>query len=249
MDPTIQTDINCDMGEGMPNDAAIMPFISSANIACGYHAGNERTLWDTISLAKENNVAIGAHVSFLDRANFGRSEMVLPAAAIYELVIQQLIIIREIADSFEMKLHHVKPHGALYNMAARDAGMAKVIAEAIRDFDPDLVVYGLSNSLSIKEAEAAGLRTANEVFADRGYLDDGSLVPRSQKGALIEDDAKAIEQVLQMIIKKTVTSQSGKEVPVFADTICIHGDNAHAVVFAKSIYESLKQNQVVIKTV
>ena len=231
----------------MANDADIMPFISSANIACGYHAGNEKTLWDTIRLAKENNVAIGAHVSFLDRANFGRSEIVLPVATIYELVIQQLIIIREIADSFEMKLNHVKPHGALYNMAARDAGIAKAIAEAVRDFDHNLMVYGLSNSLSIKEAKAVGLRTANEVFADRAYLDDGSLVPRSQKGALIEDDKKAIEQVLQMIHKKTVITQSGKEIPILADTICIHGDNAHAAVFAKSIYETLKQNQVVIK--
>jgi len=231
----------------MANDAGVMPFISSANIACGYHAGNEKTLWDTIRLAKENNVAIGAHVSFLDRANFGRSEIVLPVATIYELVIQQLIIIREIADSFEMKLNHVKPHGALYNMAARDAGIAKAIAEAVRDFDHNLMVYGLSNSLSIKEANAVGLRTANEVFADRAYLDDGSLVPRSQKGALIEDDKKAIEQVLQMIHKKTVITQSGKEIPILADTICIHGDNAHAAVFAKSIYETLKQNQVVIK--
>jgi len=247
MNPIKETDINCDMGEGMANDADIMPFISSANIACGYHAGNEKTLWDTIRLAKENNVAIGAHVSFLDRANFGRSEIVLPVATIYELVIQQLIIIREIADSFEMKLNHVKPHGALYNMAARDAGIAKAIAEAVRDFDHNLMVYGLSNSLSIKAAKAVGLRTANEVFADRAYLDDGSLVPRSQKGALIEDDKKAIEQVLQMIHKKTVITQSGKEIPILADTICIHGDNAHAAVFAKSIYETLKQNQVVIK--
>ena len=247
MNPIKEIDINCDMGEGMSNDADMMPFISSANIACGYHAGNEKTLWDTIRLAKENNVAIGAHVSFLDRANFGRSEIVLPVATIYELVIQQLIIIREIADSFEMKLNHVKPHGALYNMAARDAGIAKAIAEAVRDFDHNLMVYGLSNSLSIKEANAIGLRTANEVFADRAYLDDGSLVPRSQKGALIEDDKKAIEQVLQMIHKKTVITQSGKEIPILADTICIHGDNAHAAVFAKSIYETLKQNQVVIK--
>lgn len=243
----IQTDINCDMGEGMANDAAIMPFISSANIACGYHAGNEKTLWDTITLAKENNVAVGAHVSFLDRANFGRSEMKLSAPAIYEVVIQQLIIIREIADSFDIKLHHVKPHGALYNMSAKDAEMAKAIAEAVRDFDQSLIVYGLSNSLSIKEAEAAGLRTANEVFADRAYHDDGSLVPRSQKGALIEDAAKAVEQVLQMIHKKKVTTQSGAAIPIKADTICIHGDNAYAALFAKSIYETLKQNHIVLK--
>jgi len=243
----IAIDINCDMGEGMANDADVMPFISSANIACGYHAGNEKTLWNTIRLAKKNNVAIGAHVSFLDRANFGRREIVLPAAAIYELVIQQLIIIREIADSFDMKLHHVKPHGALYNMAAKDAEMARAIAEAVRDFDRSLIVYGLSNSLSIKEAERAGLRTANEVFADRAYLDDGSLVPRSQKGALIDSAASAMWQVLQIIQKKTVTTQSGKEISILADTICIHGDNPHAPVFGRFIYEKLKQSQVVVK--
>jgi UPF0271 protein len=247
MIPRLEIDINCDMGEGISNDATIMPFISSANIACGYHAGDEKTLWDGIRLAKENNVAAGAHVSFLDKANFGRSEMVLPVSAIYELVIQQLIIIREIADSFEVKLHHVKPHGALYNMAAKDAGIAKAIAEAVRDFDHKLIIYGLSNSLLISEAEAVGLKAANEVFADRVYLDDGSLVPRSQKGAVIEDSAKLIDQVLQIVNKKTIITQSGKEIPVKAETICIHGDNEHAAVFAKSIFETLKQNQVVIK--
>jgi UPF0271 protein len=247
MIPRLEIDINCDMGEGISNDATIMPFISSANIACGYHAGDERTLWDTIRLAKENNVAAGAHVSFLDKANFGRSQMVLPVPAIYELVIQQLLIIREIADSFDVKLHHVKPHGALYNMSANDAGIAKAIAEAVRDFDHKLIIYGLSNSLSINEAEAAGLKAANEVFADRVYLDDGSLVPRSQKGAVIEDSAKLIDQVLQIVNKKTIITQSGKEIPVKAETICIHGDNEHAAVFAKSIFETLKQNQVVIK--
>jgi UPF0271 protein len=247
MIPRLEIDINCDMGEGISNDATIMPFISSANIACGYHAGDEKTLWDGIRLAKENNVAAGAHVSFLDKANFGRSEMVLPVSAIYELVIQQLIIIREIADSFEVKLHHVKPHGALYNMAAKDAGIAKAIAEAVRDFDHKLIIYGLSNSLLISEAEAVGLKAANEVFADRVYLDDGSLVPRSQKGAVIEDSVKLIEQVLQIVNKKTIITQSGKEIPVKAETICIHGDNEHAAVFAKSIFETLKQNQVVIK--
>jgi UPF0271 protein len=241
------TDINCDMGEGMANDAAIMPFISSANIACGYHAGNEQTIWDTVKLSKEHKVAVGAHVSFLDVANFGRNEMELPAPAIYELIIQQLIIIREITESFGIKLHHVKPHGALYNMAAKDALMAKAIAEAVRDFDDQLILYGLSNSALIKEGAATGLKTANEVFADRTYLDDGNLVPRSKQGSLIEDPEKAIQQVLQMIQKKTVTAQSGKEIPVKADTICIHGDNVHAAIFAKSIYETLKQNQVAVK--
>jgi UPF0271 protein len=235
------------MGEGMENDAAIMPFISSANIACGYHAGNEQTIRDTVKLASEYRVAAGAHVSFLDLANFGRKEMELPAPAIYELVTQQLIIIQEITDMFEVKLHHVKPHGALYNMAAKDPVMARAIAEAVRDVDARLILYGLGNSYLIQEAAGAGLKTASEVFADRVYLDDGSLMPRSKQGALIEEEAKAIQQVLQMIQKKTVTTLSGREIPVNADTICIHGDHIHAATFAKSIYETLKQNQVALK--
>jgi 5-oxoprolinase (ATP-hydrolysing) subunit A len=243
----ITCDINCDMGEGMANDAAIMPFISSANIACGYHAGNEQTIWDTVKLASEYNVAAGAHVSFLDPDNFGRKEMELPASAIYELVTQQLIIIQEIIGQLEVKLHHVKPHGALYNMAAKDPVMARAIAEAVRDFDDQLILYGLSNSYLVKEAAGAGLKSASEVFADRVYLDNGSLMPRSKQGALIEEEEKAIQQVLQMIQKKTVTTLSGKEIPVTADTICLHGDNVHAAKFAKSIYETLKQNQVALK--
>lgn len=242
-----EADINCDMGEGMANDAAIMPLISSANIACGYHAGNETTIWNTIQLAKKYNVAVGAHVSFLDRANFGRNEMALPANAIYELVTQQLLIIQEIADSFDVNLHHVKPHGALYNMSAKDAVIARAIAEAVKDFDDELILYGLCNSISIIEAGALGLRTANEAFGDRVYLNDGTLVPRSQKGAVIEEAAKAADQVLQLLQKKSVTTQSGKEISVKADTICIHGDNSHAPELLKTVHQSLKQNQFVIK--
>jgi UPF0271 protein len=242
-----EVDLNCDMGEGTDNDELIMPFISSANIACGYHAGDEKTIWKTIELAVKHKVAVGAHVSFLDKENFGRSEMNLTANEIYELVEQQLIIIKEIADSFDIKLNHVKPHGALYNMSARDVAIAKAIAEAVKDFDSNLILFGLSESHSIHEAKAAGLKTASEVFADRTYQDDGSLTPRSQPNALIEDADKAIQQVLQMIKKGTVTSVSGKEIPIKAETICIHGDGKHAAAFAKTIYENLKQNNIDIK--
>ena len=248
-------DLNCDMGEGMDNpalpagrDELIMPFISSANIACGFHAGDEKTIWKTIELAVKNKVTVGAHVSFFDKENFGRSEMDLTADEIYELVEQQLIIFKEIADSFDIKINHVKPHGALYNMSARDAAIAKVIAEAAKDFDSNLILFGLSGSHSINEAKATGLKTASEVFADRTYQDDGSLTSRSQSNALIEEADKAVQQVLQMIKKGTVTSVSGKEISIVTETICIHGDGKNAAEFAKRINESLNQNGVLISS-
>jgi len=242
-------DLNCDMGEGIGNDELIMPFISSANIACGYHAGDEKTIWKTIELALKYKVAVGAHVSFLDRENFGRSEMKLPAAEVYDLITQQLIIIKEIADRFSLKLNHVKPHGALYNMAAKDAGLAHGIASAIKDFDERLLLFGLSGSHSINEARAIGLRTVSEVFADRTYRDDGSLTPRSQPNALIEDLEKSIKQVLQMINHRTVTTTSGKTIPIVSETICIHSDGKHAAAFAKNISENLKQNNIAIQSI
>lgn len=242
-------DLNCDMGEGMNTDEAIMPWISSANIACGYHAGDEKIIWKTLELAVQNNVAIGAHVSFFDRENFGRKEWSLPIGEIYELVTQQLIILNEIATSFETNIHHVKPHGALYNIAAKETGVAAVIARAVKDFDQALVLYGLSGSYSVSEAKKIGLQTASEVFADRTYLDDGSLVPRSQPQSLIEDVDKAVEQVLQLIREGTVTSLSGKKIPVQAETICIHGDGKQAVELSKAIHESLKQKGIIIKAI
>src|SRR5688572_1852845 len=172
-------DINCDMGEGIGNDEAIMPYINSVNIACGYHAGDAETMWRTAELAVKYNVAIGAHPSFPDRENFGRTEMDLPLQEIYELVIRQLVLLNDVAASFDVKLNHVKPHGALYNMSARDPMLAETIAQAVRDFDDQLILLGLSNSHSITAAKKIGLKTMNEVFADRTYRDDGSLTPRS----------------------------------------------------------------------
>jgi UPF0271 protein len=238
-------DLNCDMGEGMGNDEDIMPWISSTNIACGYHAGDEQTIWKTIELALRYNVAIGAHVSLLDKENFGRVEMKLPAAEIYDLIIQQLIII----GSFELKLHHVKPHGALYNMSAKDPSVAKAIAGAVKDFNADIILYGLSNSHSISEAGKIDLKTASEAFADRTYQDDGRLTPRSVSGSLIEDGVVAAQQVLQMIREKTVTSVSGKKVPLMAQTICIHGDGKNAAAMVKAIHQSLKQQHIAIETI
>jgi UPF0271 protein len=230
--------INCDMGEGIGNDAAIIPYIDRANIACGFHAGDIYTMEQTIALCCEHNVAIGAHPSFLDRENFGRKEMVLSLEEIYELVTQQLIILGEIADAFDKKIDHVKPHGALYNMSARDPLLAKTIARAVKDFDPELILVGLSGSHSIQQAGEHGLKTSSEIFADRTYQDNGSLTPRSLPNALIHETDKAVKQVLQMVMEGTVTTVSGKKIPIIAETICIHGDGEQAVEFAKAIHEA-----------
>jgi len=233
-------DLNCDMGEGAGNDEQIMPYITSANIACGYHAGDIETMQKTIELCLKHNVAVGAHPSFNDRSNFGRNEMQLSPFELYELIFQQLIIISEVADVFDTRIHHVKPHGALYNMAARDTAMSKAIAEAVKDFDEKLMIYGLSGSELIKQAGAIGLKTANEVFADRTYQDDGSLTPRSHPGSLLENVTDVTEQVINMVKNGTVTTLTGKTILVKTDTICIHGDGVNAVEFAKAIHKVIK---------
>lgn len=234
-------DINCDLGEGIGNDELMMPFIHTANIACGYHAGDVTTMQETIALCLKYGVTIGAHPSFYDRDNFGRQEMNLPLDELYDLVTQQLIIFSEVASSFDIKMKHVKPHGALYNMAAKDALSANVIAKAVRDFDSSIILVGLSGSHVIEQAKAIGLQTASEVFADRSYQDDGSLTPRSQLGALFENTEDAVKQVMQMINEGTVTTISGKTIPIVAETICIHGDGKHAVEFAKAISKAVNR--------
>ena len=185
------------MGEGSGNESEIMPYISSANIACGYHAGDLETIIETISLAKKYQVAIGAHPSFPDRENFGRTEMQLPDTEIYELVTLQVEFLSEMARVAGTFLQHVKPHGALYNMSAKKSMLAEIIAGAVKNFQGALVLYGLSGSYSIKEARSIGLTTASEVFADRTYQDDGSLTPRSQSNALIKDTEGNIFGMMQ----------------------------------------------------
>lgn len=230
-------DINCDMGEGIGNEVALMPYIDSANIACGFHAGDAATMREVILLCLKYNVNIGAHPSFPDRENFGRTLMQLPEPEVYDLVMTQLSGINDIARECGGKLHHVKPHGALYNMAAKNAVLAKTIAEAVKDFDVALVYYGLSGSVMIEEAKKAGLQTAQEVFADRTYQADGSLTPRSQGNALLADSPAVIKQVSKIIKEKKVNTIDGGEISIQADTICIHGDGEHAVEFAKAIYK------------
>lgn len=231
--------LNCDMGEGIGNEELIMPWIDAANIACGYHAGDAAIMWQTVELAVKHNVLIGAHPSFPDKQNFGRKEMYMSPEDIYDIVTQQLIILNEIISSFDTVMNHVKPHGALYNMSAKDPLVAKSIVDAVKDFHPSLVLFGLSGSVSIREAEKAGLKTANEVFADRTYQDDGSLTPRTHKEALIDDVNEVLEQALRFANKEGVISVSGKTIDMKADTICIHGDGTNALVFAQAIYKAL----------
>jgi 5-oxoprolinase (ATP-hydrolysing) subunit A len=242
-------DLNCDMGEGLGNDALIMPWITSANIACGFHAGDDDTMKRTIELALQHNVAIGAHPSFNDKENFGRTEMNVNETALHDLVTTQVHRLMSIAATYGNRLHHVKPHGAMYNMAAKDELMSHIIAKAIKQVDAGLILYGLSNSHLIKEAKKIGLRTASEVFADRTYTDDGHLTPRSEPNALIEEEERSLEQVLKIVTEKKVISATGKIINIDAGTICIHGDGIHAVAFAKKISEMLKQNNIEIKTI
>lgn len=240
----LQIDLNCDMGEGMPNDAALMPFISSANIACGFHAGDENTMRKTIALALEHGVSIGAHPGFPDKKNFGRTEMQFPEEDIVSIVSEQVYQLLDLVFAMGGKLKHVKPHGALYNMAARDYSLATAIANAIKDIDDQLVLVGLSGSQSIQAAEAVGLRVVNEAFADRNYLDDGSLVPRNMANALVTDVESCERNILQMIREQQVTSIHGKQVSIKVETICIHSDGANAVEFAKRISTLLQVNHI-----
>jgi UPF0271 protein len=234
-----QIDFNCDMGEGTGNEEMLIPFISSANIACGFHAGDENEMKRMVALCLKYNVAIGAHPSFADKENFGRAAMNLPSGKIQQLVKEQLHILKRITIAAGGKLHHVKPHGALYNMAAKDILLAKAIAEAVKDFDSSLIYYGLSGSVMIDEAMKSGLRIAREVFADRTYQPDGSLTPRTTAGALITNADQVVLQVMQMINEKRVTAVNGENISIQADTICIHGDGSNAVEFAKKINGSL----------
>ncbi|HET9744510.1 MAG TPA: 5-oxoprolinase subunit PxpA [Chitinophagaceae bacterium] len=240
-------DINCDLGEGVGNDEAIMRYISSANIACGYHAGDANTMKQTVQLCKKYNVAVGAHPSFPDKPNFGRTDMTLHPGEIYEMIVKQINYLEKIAEENDVPIHHVKPHGALYNMTARDKALAPFVALAILDTNPKYVLYGLSGSYLVKEGKHLGVNTANEVFADRTYKDDGSLTSRAKPGALIEDPDKAVAQVLQMVKEGTVTSIAGKKIPIIAETVCIHGDGDHAVEFAKAIHAALIAEGVEIR--
>ena len=247
----LSIDLNCDMGEGMQHDAEIMPFISSVNIACGYHAGDEAIMLRTIRLALAHGVAIGAHPSYPDRPNFGRVDILgEPGAGIDDLpriITDQLVVLQRVCHASGVSLHHVKFHGALYNRAAKDRAISAILCETIRQFDPSLLLYGLSGSVMHEEAGRWGLRYIGEVFADRTYQEDGSLTPRSEPDALIEDPAFAVRQVLTMIREGKVVTAAGMELFMEAGTVCIHGDGAYAVEIVQTIQCALTDKGIAIQ--
>ena len=231
----------------MPNDDILLDYITSANIACGFHAGDPEVMQRTVAMAIKKGVAIGAHPGLPDLQGFGRREMKITANEAYQMTIYQIGALYGFVKAAGGKLHHVKAHGALYNMAAKDPSLAKAIVQAVHDFDSTLILYGLAGSEMIKAAKKIGIITASEVFADRTYQDDGSLTPRSQSNALITDEQQSITQVLQMVKQQQVQSVSNKNIPLKAETLCLHGDGSHAVEFAKMINERLKSEGITIK--
>jgi UPF0271 protein len=247
----LSIDLNCDMGEGYPWDEQIFPYITSANIACGYHAGDKSTMQRTVELALKHNVAIGAHPGYPDKENFGRMDILHKKVELTELmriVQKQIVILQEVCREFGTQLHHVKPHGALYNRAAWDEEAAQAICSAIQQANAGLYFYGLSGSLMQKAAANHNLQFVHEVFADRTYQKDGSLTPRSAANSLINDTDMALQQVLKMINQGQVNTLTGETIPIKAETVCIHGDGAHAAEFAKAISISLQDNQVILRT-
>lgn len=243
---TLRVDLNCDLGEGCGNDSELMKYISSANIACGGHAGDIDTMRRTVELAIENNVAIGAHPGYADRENFGRFPFDLNRNEIIDLVAEQVGLFQSICREFDVGISHIKPHGALYNQSAKSKDIAAAIAESVKLVDTNLVLFGLAGSCSITEAERIGLRTASEVFADRTYQSDGSLTSRAQPNALITNTNASIEQVLDMVRYRRVRSVDSIMVAINPETVCIHGDGPHAVAFAKTVNKTLIENGIKI---
>ncbi len=240
-------DLNCDLGEGAGHDAELMPLITSASIACGIHAGDGGTMRLAVELALRHGVAIGAHPSLNDRAHFGRRELPVAPEEMHLLVLTQTRLLQIIARQCGARVAHVKPHGALYNMAARDAALAAAVAAAVHEADPKLILFGRAGSELIKAGQARGLRVAQEVFADRTYQADGSLTARTMPGALIEDANAAVAQVRSMVRDGVVTATDGSRVPITADTVCLHGDGSNPVFFANRLRTELRKAMIEFK--
>ncbi|WP_071123910.1 LamB/YcsF family protein [Leptotrichia massiliensis] len=247
-----KVDLNCDLGESFGNykiggDDKIIPLISSTNVACGFHAGDPVVMKKTIETAKKNNIGIGAHPGFLDLMGFGRREMKISIDEAKAYVLYQLGALGAFCKSEGVKLQHVKPHGALYNMAAKDYKLSRAICEAVAEFDNSLIILGLSGSETLKAAKDLNLKYASEVFADRAYEEDGSLVARSKEGAMIHDENEAIERVIKMIKEQKVISITRKEIPIKADSICVHGDGEKALLFVRRIREKLENEGIIVQ--
>ena len=232
----MKIDINCDMGENIGNDEAIMPYITSANIACGFHAGDSRTMQETVRLAKKYGVNVGAHPSWPDLQGFGRKEMMLPSDEVESLILYQIGALAAIARAEEVEMRHVKPHGALYNQAAKDRALANVIARAVKQFGGDLILVGLAGSSLIEAGIEAGLKVANEGFPDRNYNPDGTLVSRKKSHAILESPEEVAAHAMQLIREGVLFGE--KRVRV--ETLCLHGDHPRVVENAKRISEIIK---------
>jgi UPF0271 protein len=237
-------DLNADLGEGAGHDDELFELISSANIATGFHAGDADTMHAAVSIAKAHGVAVGAHPSFFDRENFGRKELEIPDQEVFDAVAYQLGIFQAIASALDVQPNHVKPHGALYNMAVHDERLADAIARAIALVDPKLILFAPDNSELACAGEAHGLQIAREVFADRNYLNDGWLVPRTRPDALLRDPKEAAQRVLRMLREGKVRSVEGRDVNVRGETICVHGDTPGAVEFARELRTQLEHDGV-----
>jgi 5-oxoprolinase (ATP-hydrolysing) subunit A len=232
-------DLNADLGEGAGHDAELFQLISSASVATGFHAGDADTMHSAILGAKAHGVAVGAHPSFFDRENFGRKELKATVDEVFDAVAFQLGVFQAIAEAAGMRPNHVKPHGALYNMAVRDEKLADAIARAISSVDSKLILFAPNNTELARAGEAQGLQIAREVFADRNYLSDGWLVPRNRSDALLTDPVEAAKRVLRMLRDGKVRSVEGDDVNVRAETICLHGDTPGAVEFARELRSQL----------
>ncbi len=245
-------DLNCDMGESfgayrLGRDEEVLKYVTSANIACGFHAGDPATMRRTVKLALEHNVAIGAHPGLQDLIGFGRRDMDISPQEAYDLVLYQIGSLWGFVRAEGAVLQHVKAHGSLYNMAARNAGLAEALAEAVYKIDPELILFGLAGSELIRAGKKIGLRTASEVFSDRTYQADGSLTSRRLPDSVITEDTQSLQQVIRMVSEGKVLSRQNIDVNIQADTICIHGDGVHAVEFAAKISSSLKEAGIVVQ--
>ena len=246
-------DLNCDLGESfgayrMGNDEEILNYVTSVNVACGFHAGDPSVMRKTVQLALEKDVKIGAHPGLQDLMGFGRRNINISPQEAYDIVVYQIGALNGFLQSEGGRMQHVKPHGALYNMAAQNKNLSLAIAEAVYKINPEFILFGLSGSELIRAGQSIGLQTASEVFADRTYQDDGSLTSRREKNALIESDDEAVAQVIKMVKEGKVLSQQGTEVAIKADTICIHGDGTHALSFASHVKKSLKLSEITVSS-
>jgi len=240
----LSVDLNADLGEGSGHDAELFELISSANIATGFHAGDSDTMHAAISAAMQHGVAVGAHPSFFDRENFGRKELKVPNEEVFDAVAYQLGIFQAIASALGVRPNHVKTHGALYNMAVRDEKLADAIARGIESVDPKLILFAPDNTELARAGETHGVQIAREIFADRNYLNDGWLVPRTRPDALLRDPKEAAERVLRMLREGKVRSVEGRDVDVRGETICVHGDTPGAVEFARELRTQLEREGV-----